>query len=464
MTDNIEKLRSLAEGIQAAKLGKRGKENHINSYTVIDEYQEWRTESEDLFEQYFDNTNSHYQKFVDLPRAGNGYALMRYFDQQYPIFKLLVKKIESGEIMKPTKKATKAEVIKTDEGKSIFISHATKDKEIVDAFVDIILHGALSVPIDKIFCVSTDGTKIKSGADWRDSISESLLSAKVNFLIITPNYKESEVCLNEMGAAWVTSATVLPFIVDPINYKTVGVIQEPNQIEKLLDEKSLDRIKDEVQEILEIPPALIKSDRWTAKKTEFLLRVKKHLAANPFEVPMDRDAFSELLKIKADLEKTVNNLIEEKVELESLVKNLKKTKDKEEIKKVIKKHKPDSDYDEFVDVVEKLKKQLSKFSLIMRGIIFKEYTGKDIKINWEYNRDDINEAVAEDFISEELEADWETTIEMQSVYESLNHLSEILRRDLPESFDESFKADYKAPQKLDNKTFWEKVLNVTIYF
>ncbi|MBA3986122.1 MAG: hypothetical protein H0X63_06025, partial [Flavobacteriales bacterium] len=82
--DNIEKLKTLADNIQAAKLGKRGKENHINSYTVIDEYQEWRTESEDLFEKYFDNSNSHYKKFVSLPRGGNGHVLMSYFDQQYP--------------------------------------------------------------------------------------------------------------------------------------------------------------------------------------------------------------------------------------------------------------------------------------------------------------------------------------------------------------------------------------------
>ncbi len=462
--DNSEKLKALADNIQAAKLGKRGKENHINSYTVIDEYQEWRTESEDLFEKYFDNSNSHYEKFVSLPRGGNGYVLMNYFDQQYPIFKVLLKKIESGETMKPSKKIASAEAVKTVVGKTIFISHATKDKEIIDAFVDIILHGALSVPIDKIFCVSTDGTKIKSGADWRDSINESLLSAKVNFLIITPNYKESEVCLNEMGAAWVTSATVLPLIIDPINYKTVGVIQEPHQIEKLLDEKSLDRIKDEVQEKLEIPPALIKSDRWTAKKTEFLLRVKKLLAANLFEVPMDREAFNGLIKEKADLEKTINNLIEEKAELESLVKDLEKAKDKEEVKKIIKKHKPNSDYDEFEDVLEKAKKQLGIFTPIMRGVIFKEYTGKDIKINWENYREDIDEAVAEDFVSEELKADWETTSEMQNLYESLNELSEILGRDLPESFDESFKRDYKAPRKLDNKTFWEKVFDVAIYF
>jgi len=64
--------------------------------------------------------------------------------------------------MKSTKKIAKAVAENSVEGKTIFVSHATKDKEIVDAFVDLILMGALSVPIDKIFCVSTDGTKIKS--------------------------------------------------------------------------------------------------------------------------------------------------------------------------------------------------------------------------------------------------------------------------------------------------------------
>jgi len=333
----IVKLKKLADNIQAAKLGKRGKENHINSYTVIDEYQEWRAETENLFEQYFDDANYQYQKFISLPRGGNGYTLMGYFAQQYPIFKVLINKIESGETMKSEKKVEKIEVANHNDGKSIFISHASKDKEIVDAFVDLILQGALSVPINQIFCVSTDGTKIKSGTDWRESIKENLLSAKVNFLIITPNYKESEVCMNEMGAAWVTSAVVLPLIVEPINYKTVGVIQEPTQIEKLLDENSLDRIRDMVQDVMGIPSIQIKSDRWTVKKREFLSRVKRHITSNPFQIPMDRDAFNTLQKENSELSKTVDNLIEEKTALESLVRDLEKAKDKEEVKKVIKK-------------------------------------------------------------------------------------------------------------------------------
>ena len=462
MENNIEKLKAIADNIQSAKLGKRGKEAHVNSYIVIDEYQEWRTESEDLFEKYFDESNTHYEKFKSLPREGNGHVLMHYFDQQYPIFKLLIKKIETGDTMKPNKKQT--ESTEMVEGKSIFISHATKDKEITDAFIDIILHGALSVSIDKIFCVSTDGTKIKSGADWRDSIKESLLSAKINFLIITPNYKESEVCLNEMGAAWVTSATVLPMIVDPINYKTVGVIQEPNQIEKLLDEKSLDKIKDIVQEKLKIPSALIKSDRWTAKKKEFLLRVKKHLTTTPFEVPMDRDAFDELIKERADLENTINNLIEGKAELESLISELRKAKDKNEVAAIIKSRKPSSQFQEFIELCAIVKQRLSNNGRIINGIIFKSYSGKDVTIKWEGNKEEIDEALANDFIDEDLDIKWETTTEMSRIKDALDKIETFLGKNLKDDFYKSYEEHFNAPMNLSNKKFWENVFKASISF
>lgn len=165
----------------------------------------------------------------------------------------------------------------------IFVSHASKDEAIAKAFVDLILHGSLSVPINEIYCISADGTKIKSGDDWRTSIKSAIREVKINFLLITSNYKNSEVCLNEMGAAWVSDAKVIPLIIDPITYKTVGIIQETNQIEKLLDEMSLDRIKDVIQEELHIDNLQLRSDRWTAKKKEFLERVNHYLETNPFQ-------------------------------------------------------------------------------------------------------------------------------------------------------------------------------------
>lgn len=458
----IEKLKTLAENIQSAKLGKRGKEAHMNSYIVIDEYHEWRTETEYLLSQYFDESNSQYKQFIEQPNDGNGHVLMQYFNQQFPIFNLLIAKIENGEAIKEDKKVIIDKMIK--KGKTVFISHASKDKEIVDAFIDLILHGALSVPIDDIFCVSSDGMKITSGTDWRDSINESLLSAKVNFLIITPNYKESEVCLNEMGAAWVTSATVLPLIVEPINYKTVGVIQEPIQVEKLLDESCLDRIKDIIQVKLEIPLVLIKSDRWTVKKKEFLLRVKSYLDSNPFVVPMDRDLFNSLLVEKSDLEKTVNSLIEEKLELESLVRKLKEAKDKNEVSKIIKERKHSSQFQEFIELCSIIKKRLDKYDSIINGIIFKSYTRKEITIKLEGNKDEIDEAYANDYIDDELNVRWEDTTEMKKTKNALDKVQSFLSKELDEEFHDSYDENFNAPLKIDNKIFWEELFEATINF
>ncbi len=154
--------------------------------------------------------------------------------------------------------------------KRIFISHASKDKEIVQAFMNEILIGALGIKITDIFCTTTDGTKIESGNDWRNDIQEHLVGSKVTFLIITPNYKESEICLNEMGAAWVLSGRTIPLIVEPVNYESVGLLQVVKQVEKIQDSKSLDRIRDVLQEDLEIPANEIPSDRWTDQKEKFL--------------------------------------------------------------------------------------------------------------------------------------------------------------------------------------------------
>ena len=348
--------------------------------------------------------------------------------------------------------------------KKIFISHATKDKEIADAFVDLILHNGLSVPINEIFCVSTDGTKIKSGDDWRNSIKENVLGAKVNFLLISPNYKESEVCMNEMGAAWMTDAIVLPLIIDPINYKTVGVIHEPKQIEKLLDEKSLDRIRDIIQKELTIPPDLIKSDRWTAKKTEFLIRTKRHIEKNPFEVPMDRKAFKELIEDKTSLEKTIEGLIGEKMELESLVEDLKKAKDKSEVSEVIKKHKPSTEFQEFQELCNVVKKLLRKHPSIINGIIFKSYTGKEIQIGTDISRDELDEALANDYIDEELDVKWESTQEMRDIEKALNKVRKMVKSERKSDFYEAYEEAYNAPLEIGNKKFWEEVFETQISF
>ena len=271
--------------------------------------------------------------------------------------------------------------------------------------------------------------------------------------------------MNEMGAGWVTSAEVIPMIIEPINYKTVGVIQEPIQIEKLLDEKSLDRVRDILQEKLNIPTSEIKSDRWTAKKKEFVIKTKNYIKDNEFKKPLDRDEFDELIQEKEEFETTLTKLIEEKSELENLVEELKNVKDKSEIDSIVRKYSDTSDFEEFEALTKKLDEALTSFHPIIVGIIFKTYAYKDINIEALAYREQLDEALANDFINEDMEANFGKTRKMQKLELLLEELSSFMQKDLPSDFEEQFEQEYEdAPFSMDNKLFWEDVLGQTLYF
>lgn len=109
----------------------------------------------------------------------------------------------------------------------IFISHSHRDSEIVQKFSDVILSNALNLDLSKnIFCTSIDGSKPNSGEDFRNRIKEELSSASLVLQFISNNYKSSEVCLNEMGAAWVLSSHVVPLVIEQYD---IGFIHSTTQ-------------------------------------------------------------------------------------------------------------------------------------------------------------------------------------------------------------------------------------------
>lgn len=135
----------------------------------------------------------------------------------------------------------------SDKSIQLFVSHSSKDKEVVELFVDKILRLSLRVEIEKIFCTSIESTTIDTGEDFRMIIKSKLQKASHVIQIISENYKASEICLNEMGAAWVLNSKVIPFILPPLTYNSVGFIHSPNQLLKLNEEKDLLKFIDEMK-------------------------------------------------------------------------------------------------------------------------------------------------------------------------------------------------------------------------
>jgi hypothetical protein len=84
----------------------------------------------------------------------------------------------------------------------IFLSHSSKDKDIVTSFFEKILRLGLNVSKDDIFFSSHPSTGITTGEDIPDSLKEALNRMTLFIQYVSEDYKSSEVCLNEMGAAW----------------------------------------------------------------------------------------------------------------------------------------------------------------------------------------------------------------------------------------------------------------------
>ena len=130
--------------------------NHVNSLESISLYTEWFLESRELFSKYFDDSDMNYKEFTKFDTIGNGHVLSSYFYTTYPLFKILSRKIDKGDIPKTSKKnkstmnnkafivhghnsQVKLEVarfLEKDMNKEAIILHeqATKGKEVMGKF------------------------------------------------------------------------------------------------------------------------------------------------------------------------------------------------------------------------------------------------------------------------------------------------------------------------------------------
>lgn len=348
-----------------------------------------------------------------------------------------------------------------EEIKKIFLSHSSKDEKIVSYFMDDILIGVLGFKHTEIFYTSGDGTRIESGENWRESIKDNLINSKVIILFITPNYKQSEVCLNEMGAAWTSGKKVLPLILDPITYDSVGVLMDVSQIEKLNCEKGLDRIRDKIVDIFDEVNFKIKSDRWTGKKQEFLLRLEDYLGKNPFSPVISNKTYYDLEKKYLTLKNTYKEIINEKENLNRIIESLKELKDKEQVKEVMIDNNSNEARDTFENSINNIKEMIEEFKPVIRTIIYNNYCGKNLHFSYQYNKEEIDQAIARGYIDEEYSVCW-SNFKLRKIEVALSELNDLMR--FSEMLSIELEEEYETEININNLNFWEQIMKIKMYY
>ncbi len=138
----------------------------------------------------------------------------------------------------------------------IFVSHSSADIAIIDGFINKILGNGLGFDIGEshqdIFCTSIEEMGIKTGLDFRQKIKENLLNSNIVILFLSENYKQSEICQNEMGAAWAFEKSIIPLIIPPMNFKGVGPLMEINECTKLDSKERLLKVCDEINDMFQL--------------------------------------------------------------------------------------------------------------------------------------------------------------------------------------------------------------------
>ena len=154
-------------------------------------------------------------------------------------------------------------------GKRIFISHSSKDKKLVKDFVNHILCLGIGINRNDIFCTSIEDIAIRNGDDIRLHIHENILSADYSFLVISNNYKASEICLNEMGAVWANDTNVRLYLLPEVSFNGIGWLCDTRKANKITDTVALDMLYKELQEYYSLPDNFA---NWSMQRELFINR------------------------------------------------------------------------------------------------------------------------------------------------------------------------------------------------
>ena len=137
--------------------------------------------------------------------------------------------------------------------KRIFISHSSNDETIVNAFIKNILMVGCGLRKTDIFC-TIDHTAIQTGDDFRNEIIENMRRCDFILCMISDNYRKSEVCQNELGAAWAMGRKrILPLKFPNIKFNEIGFLNVVKQTADLTDKSKLDELYDELCQFYDLP-------------------------------------------------------------------------------------------------------------------------------------------------------------------------------------------------------------------
>lgn len=130
--------------------------------------------------------------------------------------------------------------------KKIFISHSTKDKELVEKLIGLLRLG-MGVSRKQIFCTSMNGS-LQTGSNYIQGIKTEIEDDWAIMAIISENYLKSVSCTMELGAAWILKekAGFFPILISPVSYEKMdGTLMKGTQMLRIDNQDNMLNLYDD---------------------------------------------------------------------------------------------------------------------------------------------------------------------------------------------------------------------------
>ena len=257
--------------------------------------------------------------------------------------------------------------------RKIFISHADKDKDLVDAFVDLLK--ILEIRDDEIFCSSIDGLGIPNGLDFVEYIKKEITTTPLAIVaILSRNYYSSSFCLCELGAAWALTQRIFPLLLDPLGYDDIKGVLTRTQLTRISEKQALLDMIDNLVTYLGIDhPKLPRID---AKVNQFITKIPSLISTCHFDENVTISEVKELRKFKDETLATIEEYENEITQLKTYIKGLENLKDKIDVSEL--KKELSTEREKYESIVDELRGIICKNPSIVNYALFKSLSGEDI--------------------------------------------------------------------------------------
>ena len=198
---------------------------------------QWYSKACKLFAAYIPKDNADFEEFI---KKDSVILFGDLYDDKIVVYNLLMASVEDGQIAKPLNNPEE----QINDGPAVFISHSSKDKDIIKSFIDNILIKGFRLDDSQIVCTSLEQYGVEGGNNIPEFICKKISGAKVILAMVSPNYKSSEVCMNEVGAAWALKKDIIQIVLSETNFDNLCWLINTYKALRVNDRNGLDSLEE----------------------------------------------------------------------------------------------------------------------------------------------------------------------------------------------------------------------------